>query len=93
MANYKYKIGDFNICSSDVDYDVFFNKKFRAALTKAINYQLKKYKAEHPNEVITPEKLTLFFYPNTVGFWFEIKQSRDNTGIYMIDSMADWLNK
>ena len=88
---YKYEIEQFNICSSSADYDIFFNKKIRSALTKAINYQLKKYKAENPDEVIEPKKLTLFFYPDTVGFLFEIKQ-RDNAGIYIIDSIADWLN-
>lgn len=88
-----YQIEQFNICSSSADEDVFFNEAFRSALTKAINHQLDKYKAEHPDKDINPGKLTLFFYPESAGYWFEIKDRRNDPEIYLIDSMADWLDK
>lgn len=62
-------------------------------MTEAINYQLGEYQAEHPDEDIDPGELTLFFYPHSAEYWFEIKQHCDNPRIRLVDSMNDWLNK
>lgn len=87
-----YQIEDFNICSSMADNDVFFNNKFREALTMAIQYQLDKYEEEHSREP-DPDKLTLYFYPESDGYWFEIKDRKNNPSIFLMDSMKDWIEK
>ena len=91
------KIEDFSICSSGADNDIFFNDKFRSALEMAIQYQLDKYKEEQLQngtyKEIDPRNLTLYFYPETDGYWFEIKDSTKNPTISLMDSMKDWLQK
>ena len=91
------QIEDFNICSSDADYDLFFSDKFRTALEMAIKYQLDNYKKEQLKnrtyKELDPSKLTLYFYPNTAGYWFEIKDSLKNPTICLMDSVRDWMQK
>ena len=90
-----YQIEDFNICSSSADSDIFFNDEFRTALTMAINHQLDKYNEKQLQngtyKELEPHNLTLYFYPETVGYWFEIKDRRINPTICLMDSLQDWL--
>lgn len=87
-----YQIEDFNICSSRADNDVFFNNKFREALTEAIRHQLDKYEKKY-SQKLDPGKLTLYFYPESDGYWFEIKDRKNNPSICLMDSIKDWIEK
>lgn len=80
------QIEDFNICSSSADNDIFFNDKFRMALTMAIQHLLDECKEE-----VEPSKLTLYLYPDSQAYWFEIKDRRINPTICLKDSLQDWL--
>ena len=88
------QIEDFNICSSSADNDIFFNSELRTALGTAIQYQLDKYEEEQLQNStykrLEPSKLTLYFYPETVGYWFEIKDRFKNPTICLMGSLQDW---
>lgn len=89
------RIEDFNICTSSADNDIFFNDKFREAITMAINYQIDEYYKQQLqrgiDEELDPDKMTLYLYPETVEYRLEIKDRENNPTISLTDSIREWL--